>query len=248
MKEELELKKDVIEKVYDFRRKFNIKDEPIKDIYSLAFAREFIVLRFPFNQGISGAYIEKKGRGDKIYRCIYINNREPIGRLAFSFMHEIYHAYYERSGDSVISYNQSRNPIEKKANKFASYILIPRPYLRKIIMEMKGTKKNWNIKIEEIFDLQYMFGVSFLAVVKAIDEFRDTIKPRNIKMFYKYKNKKYWDELEKLTLNYDKNNFLNSCNPRVEWPDGLKENIEKNIKDGIILREDVEGLISFFEE
>lgn len=236
-------------KAKDFRERFNIEEKPIDDIYSLAFAKEFFLLKFPFNKDVSGAYIEKKGRNNEIYKCIYINTYEPIGRLAFSFMHEIYHAYYEKSNSDVISYSQSEDPIEIKANRFASHILIPRSYLIKELNKIKWNSKNgWGIKYNQLFDLQKELKVSFLALVYAIDELPECIKPSNIKVFYKYKSERYWDELEKRTLKHDKENIYNSCNRVTEWPKGFKENIEKNISDGLIRKEELQDIFEFFEE
>jgi Zn-dependent peptidase ImmA (M78 family) len=241
------LRKEAEDKAIEFRKLFDIDEKPIHNIFSLAFAKEFFILKFPFNEKISGAYIEKKGR-NKTYKCIYINKIEPIGRIAFSFMHEIYHAYYEKSDKEVFSYTQSKDAIEIKANEFASFILIPRVYLIRELNKLRGNRRTWTIENYQIFDLQKIFNVSFLAIVKAITDLEDeNLKPINLKPFYKYIHPKYWKELEELTLQYDAKNQLNSCEPIIEWPKGFKENIEKNIKEGIVFKEEVEDIFEFFD-
>ncbi|ELC8365437.1 ImmA/IrrE family metallo-endopeptidase [Clostridium perfringens] len=245
--EKNKLEKEAEIKALEFRKKYNIKEEPIDDIYSLAFAKEFFILKFPFKEEISGAYIEKKGRGDIKYKCIYINTAEPIGRLSFSFMHEIYHAFFEKSVDSSFSYNQSKDPVEIKANNFASYILIPRSYLVKRLNEISNGRLGWKISYNDLFKLQMEFKVSFIALVYAIDSLEEKIKPQNIGVFYKYKYKKYWGELERKSLAFDRRNNLNSCNLKIEWPRNFKENIEKNISMGISFRDELEDIFDFFE-
>ena len=63
----------------------------------------------------------------------------------------------------------------------------------------------------------------------------------------KYTWPKYWEDLEKKTLANDKNNMLNSVNPVFEWPKEFKENIEKNLSEGLVSYEDVEDIYDFFE-
>ena len=241
---EKKLNAEVKEKVSFFREKYNIEEKPITNINSLAFAKEFFIIKFPFNGEISGAYLVKKGR-NKIYKCIYINTNEPIGRINYSFFHEVYHAFFEKSNTNTSEYNQKDDPIEKKANKFASNILIPRSYLSEKLKEISMEKDNWIIKMEDIFELQRIFNVSFQALIYAISELSD-IKPKNIKSFFKYYNKKHWDELEKKSLEYGIT--LNSSEPKIEWPKGFKENIIRNISDGLIVRSQVEDIFDFFED
>ena len=41
--------------------------------------------------------------------------------------------------------------------------------------------------------------------------------------------------------------MLNSVNPVFEWPKEFKENIEKNLSEGLVSYEDVEDIYDFFE-
>lgn len=240
---EKKINAEVEEKVSFFRNKYNIEEKPITNINSLAFAKEFFIIKFPFNGEISGAYLEKKGR-EKVYKCIYINTNEPIGRINYSFFHEVYHAFFEKSNPNTLEYNQKNDPIERKANKFASNMLIPRKYLSEKLRELSKEEDNWNIKMEDIFELQKIFNVSFQSLIYAISELND-IKPKNISSFFKYYKKNNWDDLEKRSLDYGIT--LNSSNPKIEWPEGFKENILRNISDGLIFRSQVEDIFEFFE-
>ena len=69
-----ELDKKAEQYAIEFRKKLNLGDEPITDIFSLDYTKEFLLLKFPNEMNISGAYIEKTGR-EKTYKCIYINTK-----------------------------------------------------------------------------------------------------------------------------------------------------------------------------
>ena len=86
--------------------------------------------------------------------------------------------------------------------------------------------------------------MSFTALIYAIDELQ-TIKPKNLKTYYKYVYPKYWEELEAESLKVG--NKFNSSNKRIEWPKGFKENITENINKGIISKDQVEDIFEFFE-
>lgn len=244
-----ELDKKAEKCALEFRRKFNLGEEPISDIFSLDCTKEFLLLKFPNDMGISGAYIEKAGR-EKPYKCIYINTFEPIGRQKFSFAHELYHIFYEKSNDVLSITNASQyDPIEYCAERFASYLLIPRNHLKRKLSNIKGYRDYYFIKTEELFDLHKIYGVSFQSLVYTISELDNkNLIPKNINSsFAKYYKEKYWQELSDKTIKYDKSNLLNSIKPTFEWPDEFKENIEKNLSEGLVSHEDVEDIYDFFE-
>jgi Zn-dependent peptidase ImmA (M78 family) len=247
--QKLELDKKAEKCALDFREKFNLGDEPISDIFSLDFTKEFLLLKFPNEMGISGAYIEKAGR-ENSYKCIYINTNEPIGRQNFSFAHELYHRFHDKSNDVLSVTNASQyDPVEYCADCFASHLLIPRMHLKKLLLNIKGYRCHYYISKEELFDLQKIYGVSFQSLVYTISKLDNkSLVPKNINSsFAKYYNEKYWEELKQNTERYDKDNLLNSVDPVFEWPRGFRENIEKNLSEGLVSHEDVEDIYDFFE-
>lgn len=244
----------------DFRKKFKLGMSPIDNIFSLDVAKEFLLLKFPNDKKVSGAYIEKMGR-EKPYRCIYINTIEPMGRQNFSFAHELFHAFFEKSNDVLSVENEWRHdPIEFCATRFASHLLMPRNHLKKELVKLKLSNEvkellkpksytKFNINMEQIFDLQMIYGVSFTALVYTIMQLDDKkLVPNNIEEYIKYVNEEYWNELTELTERYDSCNKLNSTNPVFEWPEEFKHNIEKNLSQGLVSKEDVEDIYDFFDE
>lgn len=232
----------------EFRNKYLFSD-----INSLEILKEFYILKFPNELGISGAYIRKKGR-EKDYNCIYINTADPIGRQNFSLLHELYHVFYEKSNELVsLSKMIEFDPVEYKAERFASYVLIPREKLISNLKKIKFRKVRFFINIKELLSLQKKFQCSFIALIYAINDLKSEesdLVPLNIHTFWRYKNKDKWSELEAITEKYNCDGEINlnkSDNLQI-WPKGLKENIYKNISDGLIEEYEVEDLIDFFEE
>lgn len=232
------------------RGMWGIQEVPIDDLESLVIAKDFFMLKFPNDKEISGVYIEKKGRAC-VYRCIYLNTAEPLGRLNFTLAHEIYHAYFEKSGEGIeacSSKNFSKDPIEKTAEMFASYLLIPRKYLAKVL-KSSGIVGNKYISFREIVKLQNIFKVSFIAMVKALDSLKDTefedFRPANIEIFYKYINAKYWDELEAKSLKLGVN--LNSVKYSFELNEKFKRNIINNFNNKFITEDEVRDIVEMFD-
>lgn len=232
----------------EFRAKYRFSD-----INSLEILKGFYILKFPNELGISGAYIKKRGR-EKDYNCIYINTAEPIGRQNFSLLHELYHAIYEKSNEIVsLKKMVSSDPVEFRAERFASYVLIPRDRLINNLRRIKLGKGKFFINIKDLLVLQKEFQCSFTALIYAISDLNvdlPTLVPLNINTFWKYAKEQNWSELEKITEKYNSEyevNLNKSDNSQI-WPNGLKENIYSNISNGLIDQYEVVDLIDFFEE
>lgn len=246
---------DVFNNLNHFREKFNIKNaEYIKDIVDFMKEKDdILVLKFPNEIGVSGMFTLKKDR-NKEYKCIYINTNETKGRQNFTFVHELYHAYYEKAPRGICKNEDYNNPVEKRADVFASNILIPRLLL---LRELKVLRYNQDLylKLVDVFKLQKKFNVSAQAIIYAVDSLRKDER------YTKYKNivpivdgdlKKYyksnWKQLERLTLEYDSSNKLNSYTKKVEFPLDFKENIINNYKKNLITYEDARIIFGFFNE
>lgn len=215
---------------------------------------DFLVLEFPNKMNISGITMIKKTRNID-YKCIYINTNDPIGRRNFSFLHEIYHVFYEKS-EKGYSLKSDKSEIEKRAEIFASNILIPRELLLKELRK-HGCKSNKEITEEIIFEIQLVFHASFQAVLYAINNLEKDLEnmttlenvnklkkfipiiPERLYMYFKK-----WDKLEEKTLANNKYNIFNSTNSEYKFPDTFKKNLIANYKNGKI---DIETLNTLFE-
>lgn len=251
---------DVYNNIEDFKKRMkkefvNINVENgIEIIKALRSKDNILVLEFPNKIGISGITQIKKDR-NKDYICIYVNTNDPIGRRNFSFLHEIYHVFYEKSnrGYSLKRYFKT-DEIEKRAEIFASNILIPRD---KLLIELKrhGCKKGKAITMDKIFKLQIKFKASFQAIACSIESLNKDSRYNeryqkyipnievNIRRYYQK-----WDDLEEKTLFDNKNNNLNSIKPEYIFPEKFKEDIYKNFKCGRISKNDILSIYDFFGE
>jgi len=103
-------------------------------------------------------------------KFIFINNSHDLGRQYFSLWHEVYHLY---TGDGVnIKNNLSKEYMisEKKADLFASRILIEKNELRSLIQNNKNYIKQGKLDIQDFIKLQSYFKVSYQSLVYRIKE------------------------------------------------------------------------------
>lgn len=250
--EKIALDQKAIQSVHSFRKIWGIPEKPIEDIYSLVKSKEFLLLRFPNEYKISGVYLEKKDRDDNFYRCIYVNNKEPLGRQNFTIAHELYHAFFEKSKAGICLQSlRSKDSVEYTAERFASNLLIPRNYLAKLLMSKQYINNN-SISTEKMFELQKRFNVSFQAMVYTIMELdneestRDLV-PRNIGSYKKYFSPNYWEQLIRLSISYGCLE-LNMSNPCYEFLTEFKTNIVNNVKRNKMNIEDAQEIFDFFDQ
>lgn len=246
---------DVYSNLDDFYRKFKInKTECISDIIALMKEKDdILVLKFPNEIGVSGIFTLKKDR-DKEYKCVYVNTNETKGRQNFTFVHELYHAYYEKAPRGMCINEDYNHPIEKRAEVFASNILIPRLALLKELKLLRYDNESY-LKLIDVFKLQKKFNVSAQAIIYAVDSLKIDERYVDLKKLVPIVDgelKKYyksnWKQLEELTLEYDPSNKLNSYTQQVEFPLDFKENITNNYKNNLITHEDARIIFGFFNE
>jgi Zn-dependent peptidase ImmA (M78 family) len=80
------------------------------------------------NSNISGLYVSHPSAGD----CVLINYSEDIYRQRFTAAHEAAHAFFDREEEVVVSFWDTNDLKEIRANTFASRYLMPPEFLRKI--------------------------------------------------------------------------------------------------------------------
>lgn len=146
------------------REYFGVDDNSPIDLFSLMSTNSDITLIFyPFKEEISGVCI-------KSANLIAINSNSTLGRQAFSIAHELYHYFYDGEKTSISLYSQSNLKVEKEANLFASYLLMPDSSFTRFYNKLtnNGTKK---IDLHDILEIEQYFRVSRNAVlVRLIQE------------------------------------------------------------------------------
>ncbi len=143
-------------KAYLLRKKLGTDESSPIDIFTIIQSiKNLTLICYPLGTNISGICY----KGD-ISNVIVINSEMSLGRQRFSLAHELYHLYYDKNNLKTISTVNigCGDENEKKADKFASYFLIPQSAL----YDKTNNKK---LTIEEIIKLEQYFGVSHRAML-----------------------------------------------------------------------------------
>lgn len=94
---------------------------------------------------------------------IAINSTFPLGRQRFSLAHELYHLWYDNDKNSIsIAEYNSKSEVEKKANAFAAYFLVPFSALKTKADEINLKSQ---VTVENVIKLEQFFGISHSAMV-----------------------------------------------------------------------------------
>ena len=93
-------------------------------------------------------------------QIMFINARHSKGRQNFTAAHEIYHLFYEESSFTICNI-KSNDEVEKNANKFASFLLMPINALYNYKKENKI--KKWDLN--SIIDCEQYFQMSHEALL-----------------------------------------------------------------------------------
>ncbi|NOW02443.1 ImmA/IrrE family metallo-endopeptidase [Clostridium beijerinckii] len=253
-----------LEKFVDiFKEEFNIgnkeEDYPLDLFNILEETSGFYILRFPNDFEVSGLTIIKNSiKEDEKYICIYVNTNEPLGRQLFTLSHELYHVLFERSNELASYYKERmKNPIEKRAEEFASRLIIPRDLLASRITELNKSKAR-SLNMMDIVKLQKQFNVSFQSIIYVLNntssisdskwwwgKFYDELPKPSEKFYRSYKSKEYMSEIAEKTKEYtDLNLIKDDFIPPTLFIKDLEQSLEKNLID----YHEYEEIIKFFRE
>ena len=148
----------------EYRESFIHKDEVIKDTFKTIEQLGFLLIRFPAigeNTSLSGFTIYKAP-----YNCIYINSRQNLGRQYLSCWHECYHIHTGEGNGISYTENLMEDPIEYKANAFASVILMPDNLVKRYIA-LHNISLQY-LRHEDIIRMQNYFNVGYSAMLSRI--------------------------------------------------------------------------------
>jgi len=159
MKVQIEINSEAI----SLRREFGIDIYSPVDIFALVKSSENLTLIFyPMGERISGICIS-----DENNKIIGVNSKTTYGRQRFTVAHELYHLYFHDDFKSVVcskDLEKDKDPMEKEADKFASYFLAPYEalhyYLKNKLKKSKGT-----LEVSDIVKIEQHFGLSRQATL-----------------------------------------------------------------------------------
>ena len=113
----------------------------------------------PMQETFSGMCLKHKEK-----RFMLVNSKVALGRQHFTIAHELYHLFIQEEFSSQICPQSSSDPVEKQADCFATFFLMPR---NGVIEEFKklGMKYTADVNIAHVLYLQQYFGVSFQSMI-----------------------------------------------------------------------------------
>ena len=133
------------------------------DIFAIAQNIEGLtIVYYPMGDNLSGMCIKGQNRNN----VIAINSAMTLGRQRFSLAHEFYHLFYDDNMISVCAKKiEAGKDIEKSADMFASFFLMPDAAL--LVRAEKLVEKNSNnqISLTDVIRIEQYFGVSHQAAV-----------------------------------------------------------------------------------
>lgn len=154
-------KVDLWKKAIGLRRQLGEDSQSPIDIFSLAYDIEHLsVVFYPMGERLSGMCI--KGQSNNV---ISINSGMSVGRQRFSMAHEFFHLFYDTNLATTVCSKKIGvgQQIEKDADQFASYFLMPPDALTDAIGRIK--KNEDRLSVHSIVKLEQHFGVSRQSIL-----------------------------------------------------------------------------------
>ena len=159
---------EIMTKAIQLRKKLGEDSSSPIDIFSVAKGIEGLTLVFyPMGEKLSGMCV----KGSDNNCTIGINSGMSIGRQRFSLAHEFYHMYYD---ETIVSLCGKKigdgKQIEKEADIFASYFLMPNDELTKKTESYMAKRAEKKLEIDDIIRIEQYFSVSHQATVLRLKE------------------------------------------------------------------------------
>lgn len=150
---------DLSNKAYRVRKYLGADGQSPMDIFKLVQGIEDLTLVFyPLGKNISGVCY--KGASSRV---IAVNSHMSLGRQRFSLAHELYHLYFDEAKESQVSRMAIGvgDAIERCADQFASYLLMPPAALSESLDGIKAVRPG----AEDVIRLEQYYGLSHKAML-----------------------------------------------------------------------------------
>lgn len=169
--------KDLLIQAESLRRSWGMDNVTPLNIFSIALEKvdDLTLLWFPMNNMLNGCC--SKTKVDKI---ICINSNFSKGAQNFTLAHELYHVLFNDENDVFACSTNSKDTEEKRADRFASYLLMPAIALNEF--QQKNDIDDWNLK--DIIRCEQYFQVSHNAMLVRL-ECENMISKREMREYKK---------------------------------------------------------------
>lgn len=154
---------ELMTKAAMLRKKLGEDSSSPIDIFALAQRIDGLtIVYYPMGEKLSGMCIKGQGGND----VIAINSSMTLGRQRYSLAHEFYHLYYDDNMISVCAKKIGEGKeIEKVADMFASYFLMPDASLVVLAGKLAGKNVDSQVSLNDVIRIGQYFGVSHQAAV-----------------------------------------------------------------------------------
>ena len=159
MKQNIQLNADAVR----FREKVGYSNREPIDIESVVLKMDnYTIVKLELPEKISGICIVD---GDS--KFIAINSLQTVGRQRYSIAHELYHLEIQKLPEGTVCLSNSydsKSDMEREAELFASYLLMPYDGLEWYIE--KYNIATWGVK--EVIGLSQFYKMSYLSVLRRL--------------------------------------------------------------------------------
>lgn len=154
---------DLMTKAARLRKHLGEDSSSPVDIFALALSIENLtIVYYPMGDNMSGMCI----KGQEKNNVIAINSAMTLGRQRFSLAHEFYHLFYDKTMISVCAKKiDSGKDIERSADMFASYFLMPDAALQEKAEKYVEKRDDKQLELNDVIRIEQYFGVSHQAAV-----------------------------------------------------------------------------------
>lgn len=149
------------------RERFYLGDRLPVDIEGLLLKQGILTVFTPMSADFSGMCLKY----DDKTNFMLVNSDIVLGGQNFTIAHELYHLYVQDTHEFKVhscDIINPQSPIERHANTFASYFLMPRAGVIDVMQRIGCSKKNVNAA--HIIVMCNYFGVSYLAMLVRVNK------------------------------------------------------------------------------
>lgn len=149
------------------REKFLLGDRLPVDIEGLLLKQGILTVFTPLSADFSGMCLKYNDQTN----FVLVNSDSVVGRQNFTVAHELYHLFVQDKTEFKVhscDITNPQSPIERHANTFASYFLMPKAGVIDVMQKIGCTKKN--INAAHIIVMCDYFGVSYMAMLVRVNK------------------------------------------------------------------------------
>lgn len=218
------------------RRDWNVNDVDSIDIFSLSLIKikNLTISFLDMGRAVSGACYKSQS-----HNVVFINSKHSRGRQAFTLAHEIYHLKFDGLGFNVCGV-KSDEITEKKANLFASFLLMP--YGALIKYKNDNDVGLWSL--DSVIACEQYFQISHEALLFRLKEIGDITNKEfsNFKKDVKHNASVLGYPVSLYEPYVDRDNFTMGNYLKLVDAASKKDLISKGLKEEFLLgayREDI---------